>query len=587
MADDNDLPHLNEIIVEGAAEGFLEVFNKYKVDYIFCSPGSEFIPFWEYLAKFKAQNKKPSYINSRHEGLALSMAKGYYLSTRNPQVVLLHVVSGSLHGAMELRSIYLDNIPMIIIVGQTTTHEGEVFGGTPGVHYLAFNEVGGIQRLLQPYVKWCYVPDTNLNTPFILSRSFRIALSEPKGPVLVILSRELMFEKTKNMKIPKKINPSSPIQADPDALKKLSQLLLNSENPILYTRYLGRNPATVGQLVELTELISIPVFETPVYMNYPTDHPLHLGYEVWPYLEDADLILIVDSSGRPPWYPPSKVLRKSNAKVAFIDIDPVQQKYPYWGYPADLMITANSNLALPALTCLLKKNIKDHNLVQKFKDRLEKWSNEHKRLRLKWKNEALDVKENTPIDPRWLCHCINEVIDEKTIVVHETVMTAGVIDKYIERNRVNPDTCFTGAGAVGSELGQGLGVALGVKLANPSKTVLALEGDGSFNYNPVLACFGLAQEYSLPFLTILFNNQSYAAMKQHGTYYPEGWSKGTNTYYGVFQKPKPDYEKTVQAFNGYTETIMDPSEVKHALYRAFNQVKNGNLTLLDIILGKP
>ncbi len=575
-----------EIEIEGAAEGYLEIFRRYGVDYVFCSPGSEFVPFWEFLTKFKDQGKKPGYVNARHEGLALSMAKGYTMATGRPQVVLLHVLFGLLHGAMELKAIYTDNIPMLVISGQARTHEEEFWGGTPGPHYLAFTEVGGTQRLVQPYVKWCDAPDTNLNIHYILARAFRVASSDPKGPAFILLSRELMFEKLRKMKMPRRIGPPTSFQADPEALRKLAELLVEAENPVIFTRYLGRNAGAVGHLVELAELVSAPVFETPVYMNFPTDHPLHMGYDVSLHLGNADLILIIDSSSRPPWYPPSRIQAISEAKIAFIDVDPVQLKYPYYGFQADLLITADSSLALPALVEALRPKIKHHKEASgNIKERYERWKAEHVKQRENWKEEALKVKDAKPIDPRWLCYCINDVMDRSTVIIHETITHRAVIDRYVEKNRVEPGLRFEGGATTG--LGLGIGVALGSKLANPEKTVIALEGDGSFNYNPVLACFGMAQEYGLPFLTVIFDNRSYAAMKSHGRYYPDGWSVRTETYYGVYEEPKPDYPKLVEAFGGYGETIEDPAEVIPALLKSLDEVEKGRMALLDVIFPRP
>lgn len=578
-----------EIEVEGAAEGYLELFRRYNVDYVFGSPGSEYIPFWEFLAKSSIEGKGPNYVNARHEGIALAMAKGYTMATGRPQVVLLHVSFGLLHGAMEIKALYNDNIPMLIISGQNITHEEEVWGGSGGPHYLAFTEVGGTQKLVQHYVKWSTAPNTNLNISYILARVFRVALSEPKGPVLILLSRELLFEKIKKMKMPIKINPPTSIQADPRALRKLAKLLIEADNPIIYTRYLGRNPNTVPSLVALADLLSIPVFETPAYMNFPTDHPLHLGYDLTPYLMDADLLLVIDSSGWPPWYPPRSILTSSKAKTVFMDVDPAQLKYPYWGYPADLLITSDSALAVPALIETLKPLVaQTQSSRKKIEERLDRWRIEGERKRADWRQEALIAKDGKQIDARWLCYVLNELIDEDTIIVNETITHNRIINKYVEKNRVKLGNRFDGAGASASTgLGQGLGVALGLKLAKPDRTVIALEGDGCFNYNPVLAGFGLAQKYHLPFLTIIFDNQSYAAMKHHPKYYSEGWSVRENIYHGVYQEPKPEYTKLAEAFGGYAEMIEDPEAVKQALTRCLNHVKKGRLALLDVILPKP
>ena len=76
-------------------------------------------------------------------------------------------------------------------------------------------------------------------------------------------------------------------------------------------------------------------------------------------------------------------------------------------------------------------------------------------------------------------------------------------------------------------------------------------------------------------------------MKSHARYYPEGWSVKTDTYYGVYEAPKPEYTKLAQVFGGYAETVEDPKDVKSALLRALEQVEGGKLALLDVLLPKP
>jgi acetolactate synthase-1/2/3 large subunit len=563
----------------------VELFNRYGVDYIFSSPGTEFVPLWEYLAKYNAQGKKPFYINTRHEAVSLTMAKGYAMVTGKPQVVLTHVLVGLLHGAMELRALHADNLPVVLLVGQAWTHDREIHGGTPGSHYMSFTQIGGQPRVVEPYVKWSSTPTTNVNILDILARAFDIASSDIKGPVVLGLSRELMFEQVKKMRMPEKKPQPSTIQADPVALRKLAEMLAEAESPLVYTRYLGRNHGAVSSLVALSDLLSLPVFETPGYMNFPTDHPMHMGYNITPYSAESDLILVIDSSSWPPWYPPTSIRDTSKAKIVFMDLDPLQGKYPSYTYPADMMVAADSALALPALVEELRENMTLSS--DKLGERREGWATEHMRLRDVWEKEAIAAKDDVPIDPRWLCYVINKVLDSDTRTIHETITHGGLVSRYIEANRVQPGNHFQAMGpVVHSGLGQGLGVSLGVKLSDPGRSVVALEGDGSFNYNPVHACFGLSQEYQIPFLTVLFDNKSYAAMKQHSMYYPEGYSVKAGRYYGV-DIPKLDYVKLTEAFSGYGEVVKDPAEVESALLRGLEQERNGRLALLDMIIKGP
>ena len=575
---------MDEIIVEDAAHGYVEMLHRLGIDYMFSSPGSEFIPLWEHLARYNSEGKKPHYINLRHEGTALSMAKGYYMATGKAQALMTHVVTGLLHGAMELKAAYTDQIPLLMFVGQNRTHDNEVYGGTPGPHYLSFTEVGGQERLVQPYVKWADSPETNANILSVIQRAYRITNSGVRGPVLLNLSRELLFEKITKMHVPEPLHEESVVTADPATIEKLKELLIGTDNPIIYTRYLGRNPNAVQELVELADVLKVPVFEMPGYMNFPTNNPLHMGTSILPYVGESDLILVIDSSSWPPWYPPNSIRGKTDAKIVFIDPDPVQNKYPVYGYPADLSITGDSYTILAQLNKLVQNSkLNDLNIT----DRAERWASEHKKIREEQHRKAQAVKDNSPIDPVWLCHCLNEVIDKETAIVNETITHGRLIHSYIESNRTEPGTRYDATGPVAhTGLGQGMGVALGVKLARPEKNVIALEGDGTFNYNPVLAAFGAAQEYGLPFMTIIFNNSCYAAMKGHQRYYPKGHSVTQNQYYGVGCGPTPEYAKLVEAYNGYSEIVEDPSKLVKSLKRAIKETRTGKVTLLDVRLSR-
>jgi acetolactate synthase-1/2/3 large subunit len=131
-----------------------------------------------------------------------------------------------------------------------------------------------------------------------------------------------------------------------------------------------------------------------------------------------------------------------------------------------------------------------------------------------------------------------------------------------------------------------MGIALGVKSAVPDKLVVSLVGDGSFNYNPVLAAFGCAQEYQLPTLTVLFNNQSYLSMRL-GTQqlYPQGWAARTEIFYGAPILPHPDYAGIARAYDGYGETVEAPDQIRPALQRAIEAVQAGKAALVDVVLG--
>ena len=134
-------------------------------------------------------------------------------------------------------------------------------------------------------------------------------------------------------------------------------------------------------------------------------------------------------------------------------------------------------------------------------------------------------------------------------------------------------------------LGTGPGEAAGVKLAHQDRPVILFVGDGSFNYNPVLAGLGVYQEYNLPVLIVILNNHGYVTMKRsHQSYYPGGTAVTRNRYFGVDIAPDPDYVKIGNAFGAYGQRIEKPEEIEPALTAALRHISKGNTALLDVML---
>ena len=101
-------------------EAILEAFRKLKIDYIMSSPGSEWSPVWEALARQKLDRKPgPTFVESWHETLAVNMATGYTLITGRPQAVLLHAAVGMLQGSVGVHGALQNEIPMVVMSGKS------------------------------------------------------------------------------------------------------------------------------------------------------------------------------------------------------------------------------------------------------------------------------------------------------------------------------------------------------------------------------------------------------------------------------------------------------------------------------------
>ncbi len=117
--------------------------------------------------------------------------------------------------------------------------------------------------------------------------------------------------------------------------------------------------------------------------------------------------------------------------------------------------------------------------------------------------------------------------------------------------------------------GTGLPTALGVKLARPDDVVVCVIGDGAFNYNPIPACLGLAQQYRVPVLVIICNNQGYVSQEWNlYKYFPSGYALRENNKYGRVIEPTPDYAALAPAFGAHGECVTEPAQLAPAIERA-------------------
>ncbi len=123
---------------------------------------------------------------------------------------------------------------------------------------------------------------------------------------------------------------------------------------MIITNYVGRNTQSVASLIELAEILSARVVDSPARMNFPTTHPLFSGFEAGPHLANADVILVIDHDVP---YVPAQAKPKPEARIIHIDIDALKHNMPIWGFPADILVQADSSKVLPALSQAIRQKL--------------------------------------------------------------------------------------------------------------------------------------------------------------------------------------------------------------------------------------
>jgi acetolactate synthase-1/2/3 large subunit len=547
-------------------DAILESLRKLDVDYIISSPGSEWPSVWEALAR-QAINEEPGpkYINTWHETLAVAMAQGYTRMTGRMQAVLLHAGVGVLQGSMGIHGAFQGEIPMLVASGETSTY-GEADGFDPGPQWLRnLSIVGGPNRLVESITKWSSRVTSAEVIYETFSRAGEMAQRTPKGPTFLNVPMETMLEewtppaKFKNKPVAPKTRPES---SDVEAV---ADLLIHSKSPVILADSAGKSLEGFKALVALAESMSIPVFESegPGYSNFPTDHPLHNGFDLKNRHGEFDLFLVVGC--RAPWYPASA--SPENGTVVIIDENPIKEFMVYQNLGADYYLEGDIALSLDLLTEAFQTR---GGKAKGYAGNGDVWE--------KYRAVSDGVATSSPIDPGVLCNALSETMPADTIYIDETILHRPQILRRIERS--NPQSYLRPAGG----LGQGLGTALGVKLASPDRPVVALMGDGSFLYNPITQALGVARESNLPIMIVVFNNTSYAAMKRlHLSFYPDGDAAKSGIFHGV-DIPGPDYQDLASPFGGHGERVEDPKRLAGAIKDAQAAVAEGRVAILDVAL---
>jgi acetolactate synthase I/II/III large subunit len=553
------------------------------VRYLFANTGTDHGPLIEALAKSAREDPRDIQpIVVPHELAAVSMAHGYYNVTQQPQMVLVHTLPGTANALGGLINANSSNVPLFLLAGRTPITEGELRGGkSQNIHWRQESRDQG--AIVREFVKWDYELRTNQNLPAVVTRAYRIAMSEPRGPVYLTLPREWLCEAMESTQvIAATPPPASKAQADPVQLEKIAELLLGAEKPLIVTKYLGRNPEAVAQLVALAEALAIPVAQNLNYVNFPTDHPLYVGNQTLRYAKDADVLFFIDIDV--PWEPPSRDAIRRDSTIIHLERDPLFSGIPGWGFPADLPVTACSEIALPVLNAIVQQKLAAGiPLKEKLEARRKTIAAEHDALMREIAANIEAAKRQKPIHPLWLSHCIGEVMDNQTIIFNETVTSK--LAEVITLTR--PASHFNTPPA--GHLGWALGAAVGAKLGAPNATVIAAVGDGAYMFAAPTACHFTAQKYRIPFLTVVYNNQVWnASIAAARGLYPDGVARRTNNFPGTDLSPSPQFELTAQACGAYAERVEDPEEVPGALQRALNAVRHERRqALLNVICRNP
>jgi acetolactate synthase-1/2/3 large subunit len=562
-------------------EALLQACRDLGADFIFSSAGSEWAPVWEALARQAEASgeARPRYLDLTHETVAVGMATGYAALTGRVQVVLLHAGAGLLQGANAVHGALLTGVPIVVCSGESTGY-GDAAGRDPGSQwYRNLSIVGGPQALAAPFTKWaCAANDVGVLYDMV-KRAGELAASAPAGPTYVNTPVEVLLDQWRPSPAVGPAPRAARVVAADEDIEAAARLLATAQRPVLAVESAGRDPEGFAALVELAELLALPVVEpqSAICANFPRSHPLHQGGDLAALAADADLVVLLGC--RAPWYPPSA--KPGTATVLVIDEVPHRPHMAYQVLTADRYVSGATAPTLRAITARLRDLDPgvDADAVQGRRQRLEDAHAAADEARRDTEQQALDSGAG-PVDPVAVASALRDLLDPQAVVVDETITHSRGIARHLMADMPGRYRYVQGG------LGQGLGVALGVKLALGGDRMAVLTvGDGSWLYNPALPGLMASAQYGLPLLILIFNNGSYRSMRQnHLRAYPQGAAVRTGHFLGVDLSAQPDAAAVATAAGAAGLTVSTLDQLAPSLEKAMAAVRGGQTAVVNVLL---
>ncbi|MBI2371219.1 MAG: thiamine pyrophosphate-binding protein [Deltaproteobacteria bacterium] len=573
--------------VKYGSDLIVDLLKLYEIEYASLNPGSTFRGLHDSLVNYGG-NKKPELIECTHEEIAVAMAHGYAKACGKPMVSILHNVVGLLHGAMAIYYAWLDRAP-VIILGATGPMDAS--RRRPRIDWIHTAVLQG--NAIRDYVKWDDQPFSADAVPDSFARAYRVALTEPQGPVYVCYDvgfQEDPLPHEVPLPNPERLAVPPPMQGDLDALQRAAAMLAEAEHPVVLTEYLGRAPKTVASLVELAELLALPVVDLNGRFNFPNTHPLCLtGTDV---LERADVILALDVKDL---YGPLTRLDRSTRRTEYripkgsriIDLGLRDLDIQGWSQEfmklqeVDLPILGDSAAAVPQLLAFCREALARRPARQEaVRQRFAAMKALHEATWQQWQEQARRDWDAQPMTTARLASEVWGVLQKE-----DWVLTANTLEDWCRRLWTF-DRPYRHPGRSLGTATQ-IGIALGVALAHrgTGRLVVDIQPDGDLLFDA--SALWIATHHQIPLLVVMYNNRAYYNDWEHQIRIAK--SRGTpeaNAYIGMeLDNPAPDFAGLARAFGWYAEgPILDGREVRPALERAIKVIKTeGRPALIDTV----
>lgn len=522
------------------------------VEYLFAYP---FNPIIDAAANVDI---RPIIVRQERTGLHMADAFSRVNSGQKIGVFCMQSGPGSENAFGGVAHAYCDSVPIVVLpmgFARSLTNVAPNFN--------SFVNYRQITKSCEQVVLAQHVPD-------VLRRAFTQVKNGRPGPVLVEFPIDVFDE---DIPEPVDYRPPSALRCGPDleAVREVAGVLLEAERPVIYAGQGIHYAQAWEALRDLAELLEAPVMTSlPGKSAFPENHRLYLGAgnrsypkPVHDFLHAADVIFGIGCSFGITNF---AVPMPKGKTIIHATLDPADINK---GVTSEYALIGDARLTLEALLDEIRER-----LGGKPRGRVEQVTQEIKSSKADWLAKWMPklTSDELPLNPYRVIWDLMHTVDvANTIITHDSGSPRDQLAPFWES--ISP-LSYIGWGKT-TQLGYGLGLAMGAKLAKPDKLCVNVWGDAAIGMTGM--DFETAVRERIPILSILLNNFSMAIELPD---MPVSTEKYRST------DISGNYADMARAFGGYGERVTEPAEIVPAIRRGIEKTQAGTPVLLEFITAK-
>ena len=520
------------------AEAVIKCLLEEGVDLIYGYPGGAIMPVYDEFYKYQ---DKLQHVLTRHEQGATHSAQGYARVTGKVGVAIATSGPGATNLVTGIADAQIDSTPMVCITGQVAKH---LLGSD------AFQETD-IIGISMPVTKWNYQITKASEIPEIMAKAFYIARSGRPGPVLIDITKNAQFDKFDFDY--KKCTSVRSYKAVPDvnehAINTAAEIINEAKKPMIV---FGQGVILGGAENEFKAFIEksgIPSAWTILGLSaLPTDHPLNVGmvgmhgnYGPNKLTNECDALIAIGMRFDDRVTGDLNTYAKQ-AKIVHFEIDPAEIDK---NVKTDVAVLGNVKETLAKILPKIIKN-SHPDWIQEFKDYMEI------EVEKVIKNDIHPVKEQLTMGE--VINQINIASKGDAIIVSDVGQHQMITCRYAKFNKTRSNVTSGGLGTMGFALP----AAIGAKMGQPDREVVAIIGDGS--YQMTIQELGTIYQSKVPVKIVVLNNDFLGMVRQ--------WQQlFFDKRYASTEMVNPDFVTIAKGYHIEAECVSKREDLASAVQR--------------------